>query len=486
LDNLGTFMKRLSTTLACLSVSLTLGIGSAAANTTNNQTDDLSPILPAASLPFQVVIEQTNFQLPVGLHSGVVGVYHGLWVFIAGRINGLHGFGPDPFPPEAQNTSIYVVNPTTGSVTSRSLKDPSAGLNQQQIDTLSVTSPQAYQDGAILYMSGGYGIDTSTGTFSTKPVLTAINLPGIIQWVTNPGIGSNSVINNISQMYDPIFQIAGGKMFRLGNLTQLVFGQNLAGDYTPGSNGVYSEQVRRFQIKNVGGQLSVEIYPSKPQSPDANFRRRDLNILPALLNNNNNLQYSYVAYAGVFTPATGTWTVPVVINDMTNPIMPDPNLPTTFKQAMNHYVCAAASLYSRKYTNMYHIFFGGISYGFYDTNGVFQTDSQLPFINQVTTIQIDKNNNFTQYLMGNQYPTILSTQINPGNTLLFGAGAYFITNNISQYSNTVINLDNIRQPTVIGYIVGGIQSTLPNTNAITDSTASAYIFKVTLTPTVPT
>ena len=38
---------------------------------------------------------------------------------------------------------------------------------------------------------------------------------------------------------------------------------------------------------------------------------------------------------------------------------------------------------------------------------------------------------------------------------------------------------------MIGYIVGGIMSTLPNTNVRSDTAASPYIFKVTLTSTLP-
>lgn len=472
-------MKGLFKALTYLLAYLIFGIGISYAD---NQTTELSTILPESGLPFRVVIEKANFELPVGIHSGVVGIYKGLWIFIAGRINGLHGFGNDPFPPDSQNTSIYVVNPVTGVVVSRSLSDGSSGLTQQQIDTLTVTSPQGYQENNTLYMTGGYGVDTASGTFGTKPVLTAINLPGIVDWVTKPGNINNSVIKNIRQIYNPIFQITGGRMIKLGNLIQLVFGQNFTGVYTGGSGGDYSEQVRQFQIINAGGQLSVNIFPSRPSNPDPNFRRRDLNIVPALLNNNNLLKFGLIAYAGVFTPSTGVWTVPVVINETGDPVMANPNLPTTFKQGMNQYVCATAGLYSRKYASMYNIFFGGISYGFF-TNGVFMTDSGIPFINQVTTVQMDRNGNFTQYLMNSQYPVILSTRTHPGNTLLFGAGAYFIARNISQYPNRVINLDNIRQATVIGYIVGGIQSTLANTNTMADSAASQYVFKVTLVPT---
>lgn len=473
-------MNGLSKTLVCLFVCLFLSIGISFADNPN-QTSQLSPVLPETDLPFRITIEKANFQLPVGIHSGAVGVYKGLWVFIAGSTIGLHGFDADPFPPEAQNRSIYVVNPVTGLVLSRSLTDPSSGLNQQQIDTLSVISPQSYQEDNTLYLSGGYGIDSFSRTFGTKSVFTAINLPGIVQWVTEPGNSRHSVINNIRQIYNPIFQITGGKMVRLGNFIQLIFGQNFTGVYTDGSSGEYSEQVRQFQIRDYNGQLAVDVFNPKPYNPDPSFRRRDLNVLPVLLNNNNHLQYGLVAYSGVFTTGGGIWTVPVVIKETGDPIMADPLSPSTFKQAMNHYASATAGLYSRKYMSMYNLFFGGISYGFF-SNGVFQTDGEIPFINQVTTIKMDKNGNFTQYLMSGQYPEIVSTQSNPGNTLLFGAGAYFMTNTILQYPNGVINLDSIRQPTVIGYIAGGIESTLPNTNVITDSSASPYVFKVTLVP----
>lgn len=486
-------MKALTKLLVCL-LTVTIGIDISFARPVKdilprylaNQTDDLSPVLPSTGLPFQVVIEQANFLLPVGFHSGVVGVYKGLWVFIAGRINGMHGFDHSGgnFPPNQQNTSIFVVNPATGLVASRSLYDPSSGLTQQQIDNLSVTSPQGYQEVDTLFMTGGYGIDTASGTFGTKPILTAFNLPGIVAWVTQPGNPSHSVAKNIRQLSNPVFQITGGQMFKLGNVTQLVFGQSFNGEYTGNDDSIqeYSKQIRPFQIKNVNGQLLVNILPAKPTVPEPNFRRRDLNVLPALLNNNNQLEYGLIAYAGVFTLADGVWTVPVVINSAGDPKMADPNSPTTFKQAMNQYICATASLYSRKSSSMYHIFFGGISFGYFQ-NGVFTTDAEIPFINQVTTIQMDKNGQFSQYLMNNQYPTILSTGSNPGNPLLFGAGAYFMANPLQQYANGVINLDNIREPTVLGYIVGGIQSTLANTNTISDSTASPYVFKVTLVPT---
>ncbi len=149
----------------------------------NNQTDTQSPVSSQNGLPFQIRIEEAGFRLPQKVHSGMVGVYKGWWIFITGRTNGMDEFGPDPFPPEAQNTNIIVINPKTGQRFLRSLHDPPSGLTQEEIESLSVTSPQGYQEGDVLYMTGGYGFNSIRNTFDTKPVFTAIHLSGIVEWV---------------------------------------------------------------------------------------------------------------------------------------------------------------------------------------------------------------------------------------------------------------------------------------------------------------
>lgn len=446
-----------------------------------NQTPVLTPIASESALPFSIKIETMALQLPSGLHSGAFGTYQDWWIFIAGSHMGLHGFGPDPFPIVFQNATVYIINPKTGAIYSRSLHETNSGLTSQQVDDLSVISPQFYQSNHTLYMTGGYGYDTASLSFTTKPLLTALYLPGIVQWVMEGEKSRHTFSENMRQLRNSVFQITGGDMYPLKGVTNLVFGQQFTDVYTPSSNGLYSRQVRRFKIKEISNQLAVEIYDPKPAIPDINYRRRDLNILPTFLTVNNHLQYGLIAFGGVFTPSSGVWTVPVVINENGQPTMANPDDATTFKQGMNQYVTAAANLYSRKFQSAYHILLGGISYGFYQ-NGQFLTDSEIPFINQVTTIKMDKNGHFSQYLMNNQYPVIISTDVNPGNPLLFGAGAYFIPSTILKYPNGVISLDTIRKPTVIGYIAGGIQSTVPNTSTDADSSASRYIFKVTLSP----
>jgi hypothetical protein len=455
----------------------------------SQQTTDFTPIQPETVLPFRILIEQDNFSLPRGVQSFVFGKYKEKWLILAGRTNGLHGFNNNPlnFPPQEQNKIVYVVDPIEKTIAARSLEDASSGLTQDQIESLSTTSAQFYQKGNTLYVAGGYGYRSSLQNFTTFDMLTAIHVPNLIKWVENST--KKTAADTIRQISDPTVQITGGYMTQLerDEPVLLVFGQNFEGTYLFGlSSQVYSQQVRRFHIKDNGRDLSIRALPSNPIVPDLNFRRRDLNVVPIVQRHKGDLVPSLLALSGVFTPPpdNNIWTVPVMISAKGKTFMPDPNAPSTFKQAMNNYASGTIGLYSKKTRDMYCVLFGGLSYGFFQ-NGVFQTDSNIPFINQVTTIKIDREGNFSQHIMEEEFPALYSQIVNPGNRLLFGAGARFLTTrDISQYIPGVIKLDKLKEPILIGYIVGGIQSTVPNTTAsLIESTASPFIFKVLLDPT---
>lgn len=445
-----------------------------------NQTEIISPILPPDSLPFDIAIRQSSFVLPAGIHSGSMAVYHGKWIFIGGRTNGLHGFdvpGVNNFPVSKQNILIFVVDPKNQKVYYRALNDPASGLNQELIDQLSSTSPQFFFTDTTLYISGGYGVDSSTGKFNTKSLLTAIDLKGLVKWVTKPS--SKKLSTYVRYTSHPLLQVTGGYMTAVDKhlSTLLVFGQNFKGFYDPDSNGEYTRQVRTFRIIDQHGDLAI--LPGHFEDPNPDYRRRDLNVVPIIRNDKPSL----IALSGVFTLQGGIWTVPVFIKPNGCTSMSDPNNPETFKQGMNNYVSSSVGLYSHSSKNMYIVLLGGLSFGYFDPPGVFQTDPEIPFVNQVTTVKIDRHKKITQYIMNNQFPFIASTGSNPGNQLLFGTSAYFIpAEHVSTYSNGVVQLDKIKGPTIVGYIVGGIMSTLPNTNVITDSTASPYIFEVVVTP----
>ena len=101
--------------------------------------------------------------------------------------NGLHGFSETgAFPPDQQNRTVYVVDIESQQVYSRDLDQEDSGLNIEEIDRLSVTNSQFFQHHDTLYLSGGYGINSTTGDFETKSFLTAIDISLMIEWVVNP------------------------------------------------------------------------------------------------------------------------------------------------------------------------------------------------------------------------------------------------------------------------------------------------------------
>lgn len=462
-----------------------------------NQTSYVTFPLTEETLPYRIAIEQAPYSLPVGLQAYVTARYKNEWVFMAGRTYGLHGFLGDTFPVVSQNPVVYVINLETGAIAYRSLTDPESKLSQQQIDELSVTNALFFQgDGSnTLYMVGGYGFDTATGTYGTKSVLTAIDIPKLVKWVKGK---SKNVAKCIRQTSDPLLQVTGGVMYQ-PNAHQpylAALGQNFIGRYVDTtSNGVYTYQIRPFQIIDTGKKISVQPY-AQP-IPIATYRRRDLNIVPLIRKKGGGLEQYFAALGGVFTPGDnfGAWTIPIEIFSNGSSKMLNASNPNTFAQGMNNYTCPNIGLYSEKTKDMYTLLFGGISFlytvngGFYSPGGSFIEDDGLGFTNDVTTIRIDSSGNYSQYLMSGTYPTITPTFGTPPRApaLLFGASAdFFPAQNLPLYSNGVIAMDKLgSSPLLLGYIVGGIQSSAPETTSEfgnVDTRSSNYVFRVTLIP----
>ncbi|MFI5343803.1 MAG: hypothetical protein ACHQUC_06235 [Chlamydiales bacterium] len=473
-----------------------VGIAWCAALSADNQTPTVSKIHSDHSLPFRVKLKKADFNLPMGVQTYVHGMYDNKVLIITGRIDGLHGFvigNTNNFSPKLQNTSVFVLDLAKKKTYIRSLLDPKSGLTQNQVDLLSVTAAQAYQSGKTLYIVGGYGVDSATGQLNTKNALTAIDVPGLIHWVTKPCNGGTAA-KHVRQIFDDTFKVTGGYMNKIegDHPTLLVMGHEFNGFYNdptqqPPVFQQYTEQVRRFHIIDDGVNLSIIHENPLPSIPDPNYRRRDLNVVPIVKRENHKLEQSFAVLSGVFTPMFGIWTVPVEVTADGVPSMADPNLPATFKQGMNSYDCATFGMFSEKTGEMYTILLGVISFGFFEETSdgfQFQTDPEIPFISQTTTLKIDKHGKYTQYFMKHgSFPLILSKTVNRGNPLLFGSECEAILlNKIPKYSNEVLKLDCITKPTVIGYVVGGIQSTLPNTNTQADTSTSNYIFKIIVEP----
>ena len=474
---------------ACIAATAAFGVALWVSASVANQTDTLTPIQLNGSLPYHISLEPYEFgaaELPT-LHSFAAGHHDGKWVLVAGKSNGLHGFettGPNGFEPEFQNREVWVIDAVNKQSWQRSLEGVAGGLTTIELNSLTPANNQFYQRGQRLYMTGGYGVQTISagnpinGTFDR---LSAIDLPGIIDWVMT---GNGVAKDHIRQISSSSFRVTGGAMYEIGGRTHLVFGQDFSGNYNPNKNGTYTNQVRSFTIVDDGTTLSI----SDPASTtaDSNYRRRDLNVFPVMVpGGGGTLDEGLVALSGVFTPppSIGAWTVPVEIDSSGNPTMADPNAPATFKQGFNNYHSAKLGLFSQNSGEMHEVLFGGISLQYLNTDTMqTETDHDLPFINDITSVVIDSAGNYTQHWLG-EFPMINDLD---GKRLRFGTNAeFFLADGIETYANGVIKLDELSGPTTLGYIYGGLIANGPHTRSgdpPATSSASNIIFTVVYTP----
>jgi hypothetical protein len=244
---------------------------------------------------------------------------------------------------------------------------------------------------------------------------------------------------------------------------------------------VYTQQVRSFTIVDDGVNLAIQ--NSTVTLPQADFRRRDLNVFPVIKPGaGSQLDQGMVALSGVFTPSNGAFTVPVEIDAAGAPTMDDPNSPTTFKQGFNGYHSAKLGLFSEARGEMHEVLFGGIGVQFLDEGSMqVLTDNALPFVNDITAVRIDSAGAFSQHHLG-LFPAINDLS---GKRLRFGANAeFFLAPGLVTYDNGVINLDALAQETTLGYIFGGLAANGPHTRGVPGvvSSASNVVFEVVLTP----
>jgi hypothetical protein len=130
---------------------------------------------------------------------------------------------------------------------------------------------------------------------------------------------------------------------------------------------------------------------------------------------------------------------------------------------------------------MHEILFGGIGLQSLDEQTMQAvTDNQLPFVNDVTAVTIDRAGAYAQHHLG-FFPEINDLG---GKRLRFGANAeFFAAEGLDAYANGVIRLDALSPETTLGYIFGGIVTNGPHTRGVPGvvSSASNMVFEVVLT-----
>lgn len=413
--------------------------------------------------PDRIALKSTEISGLGGLQSYAYGVHNGQWLIAGGRLDGLHRRQPfAAFDQAGQNNALLVVDPLTQQTWSAALSSLPTDLQEQ----LSATNLLFHQDGNLLYIIGGYGYSQTAGDHVTFPFLTMIELPDLITAIKN-GV---AIAPYFRQLSDENFRITGGRMGKLGEMFYLVGGHKFMGrynpmgpDHGPGFVQEYTNQVRRFSLAEVDGELVVQHLESWTDTEQ--LHRRDYNLFPQVFPDGSQ---GYTAFSGVFRyDANLPFLNSVDINENGHEVNYD------FLQYYNHYHCAGIPMHSEAANEMHTLFFGGIAQ-FYQENGERVQDDEVPFVKTIARVSRTATGEMEEQVLPQELPAYL------------GAGAEFIPiPNLPMHENGVIRLDELpaMDSLLVGYIYGGIQSEAANIFFVNDgnqSIATSGVFAVYL------
>ncbi|MEN8958214.1 MAG: T9SS type A sorting domain-containing protein [Flavobacteriales bacterium] len=395
-----------------------------------------------------------------GLQSFAFGQHNGKWLILGGRLDGLHQRQPfAAFDIAGHNTQLIVVDP----VSKQKWSTPISSLSTSIQDQIKSTNSQFFQEGNMLYVTGGYGYSSVLSDHTTFANLTAVNVSATINAVIN----GTSFTSNFRQITDSKFQVTGGRLEKINSTFYLVGGHKFLGRYNPmgpthgpGFTQEYTNQIRKFTITDNGTLLAVNHLPAITDTNE--LHRRDYNVVPQIMPSG---EEGLTAFSGVFQK-----TVNLPFLNCVNIDSSGYTVNNSFSQYYNHYHCAVLPIYSDYYQEMNTVFFGGIAQ-YYDVGGVLTQDNNVPFVNTIARVSRDASGNMAEYKLPITMPSLL------------GAGSEFIPNlNLARYHNGVLKIDSLsNDTTLVGHIYGGISSSAPNiffTNTGTQSSASSQIFEV--------
>ena len=389
---------------------------------------------------FGLSIQPSSITAIPALHSGAVATWNSKWIFIGGRIDGLHIMQSNQgFPAYGRNDSIYVVDPFTNS---RIAADASQ-LPPSIFEAISSANMEFYQDGNYLYMIGGYGKMAIQNTWLTFHSLVSVDLSCLLSNINS----ASPITSCFRQIVDSNMAVAGGMLEKIDSTYYLVFGHRFDGRYakntTVGSfTQTYTHQIRKFGISDDGVNLAITNYHTETDTN--NFHRRDLNLLPQVFPNGD---FGFTAYGGVFQKNADLpflTPIDVTANSTIHQV--------GFNQNLSQYTSAAMPVFDSTNNTMHSVFFGGMSLYSLDTvNQILVQDTLVPFVNTISKITREPNGNLTEYKLPVEMPGLL------------GSNAFFILkDSVPTVHDKIIDLNALSGITHVGYIVGGIESDFPN------------------------
>lgn len=390
--------------------------------------------------------------------------HKGRWVIIGGRTDGLHKRRPfEAFLDADNNKNIYVIDVVQKEVWSAPLNTLSLSVKEQ----LQSTNMEHVQRDDTLYLFGGYGYSVQAGDHITYPNICAIEVNSLSDAI----VQGSPIAPYIHQQEDPRFQVTGGYAGYLNGLYYLVGGQKFLGRYNPMGPGhgpgfiqEYSNAIKRFKLSFDGNQITVRHYNEVIDS--INLHRRDYNMVPQIFANGKE---GFTAFTGVFRyDANLPWLNSVDISDTGYIVRND------YSQLLNQYHTAFLPIYDRNANIMHTLFFGGIAQYSYDTSsGELLNDENVPFVKTISRMTRYANDSMAESVLPDAMPGYL------------GAGAAFFEAPEAPYiDGEILDLNVLKSNSrVVGYIYGGIQSTVPNSflsNSSNLSFASNRIFEVSI------
>lgn len=512
-------------------------------NSTNNANggDSKTP-----EPPYTVQVEEfVNPKLPA-LHSYTHAIYGDKIVMIGGRTNGLHG-QPYEFSQKRTNQYIYVIDtknwgdPLTWTVDSM----PDSKIEFKNKEQFRANNAQFFTENNVLYVVGGLlGANKETrlknpnnvdGGFTfvqgakslnaqassqqpiTLPYFTAIDLADLVNAVTK---GEKMKPHSIRQVIDSSFIVTGGELNIIDKTVYLVFGWDFS--FTGGD--LYTHEIRKFTYKDDGKTLTVSKVDvcktcwdgEQDTSSTGYYRRRD-GSLSALIDPSDNSQMM-MYYSGVFKNGNTNFDSPVWISK-------DAAKEEDFVMRSNVYTCQVIPVHSESKKESYATLLGGMTNAIYngkptgkpillDANNAPITPvstsnpfDHVAFSNQITTLAVNAKHKFAQYLLPDSFPLtkvpyFLPPVINKTDTIrgsVYPAGSPAFNGSESEFiwtldeklmhENGVIKYDDFIKKhadgAVVGYLHGGILSTLPNVfggGSGHYSIASNRLFSIKLVP----
>lgn len=473
-----------------------------------------------ADVPYRLTLKPFEIAGLPGLHSVAQAVYQGKLVIVTGRTNGMHDFPPQrkagliwSFPPEKANDRVYVVDLAHRKLLGSA---PVNDLPPRIALQLRATSTQSFSKDGRLYIAGGYGTTPDGKSMRTLDQVLAIDLAALIETVQAGGrLDTQFARRHIHVGDHPALAVTGGGIEQLGSRTLLVFGHMFNGLYTT-DGGVaqqeYSQSVRAFELllseELEDGLPTVKVkYLGKcpdppldsPQPlPDGPFHRRDYSLAKVLAPGGSPRTG---AFGGVFKGGRMEgYLTPVYItpsSDTASCVPGGPSLGFTLaedtgaSQLLSQYESVLIPVYAAGRKAMYTTSFGGISQFYWDApSRTLRQDAPdfsknppvdgLPFINSVSTLRTGGPGNGDFLHVDERFPPAGGEPRCPAVAPYLGANSWFVMADGLPLDHGAILLDRLAAPTVIGYIFGGIASTLPYPGKAT--CASNRVYAVTLDP----